>query len=427
MEKVVEGKVFYKGSFEDCCIGIDNGKIVEIKKIIKGDEHLNFSNKLILPAGVDIHVHFREPGMTKKEDWYTGSLAAAFGGISCVFDMPNTLPQTTTLQTVSDKIQIAEKKSIVDFGIYAGITNDNINIVEKLGNNCNGFKLFLGSSTLSLSFDKKRLRESFDLAGITNKPVLVHAEDEECLIKHKNVENNLSDHMRFRPSICEEISIAETLKAAYGLNTRIHICHVSSGEGLELLKKRPNNVSFGITPHHCLLNIESNMDSESLFKVNPPIRTSFDKDSLFSSIKSGTADVLESDHAPHTLEEKNGDFDNVVPGVPGIETMYPMFLYLAKKGIIGFQRLVSLLCTRPANILGVNKGNIYPGFDADLIVLDLKSETRIKSDNLHSRCGWTPFEKWPALFPETVFIRGKKLIEDNEIQVRQSFGRFVGA
>jgi len=427
MDLVVEGKIFHKGMFENACIGISEGKIVEIKKILKGEEHLDFKNKLILPAGVDAHVHFRDPGMMHKEDWKTGSLAAAFGGISCVFDMPNTIPQTTTVQDIKDKIASAKSKSYVDFGLYAGITNENLNDVEKLGKISNGFKIYLGNTTLSLLFDKKKIREAVDLAGIAGKPVLFHCEDEECLIQHKSRETNLFDHMRFRPGICEEISIKNVLQSCSGPSTKVHICHVSSCEGLELLKNRPGNVSFGITPHHSLLNVEKNMGSSGLFKVNPPIRTGFDKESLFNSIKNGTVDILESDHAPHTLEEKDKDFDEAPAGVPGVETMYPLFLFLAKKELISYQRLISVMCNKPGDLLNIPKGRIMQGYDADFIVVDLKDETKIKSENLHSKCGWTPFEDWPAIFPQTVFIHGEKIIQDYEIQVKKGIGEFIGA
>ena len=427
MDLVIEGKVYYRGAFENCCIGIENGKIIEIKKILTGENHINYGNKLILPAGVDIHVHFRDPGMTYKEDFSSGSIAAAYGGISCVFDMPNTIPQTINLQNLSDKISSVDNKSYVDFGIFAGVTSENLNLIEKLGKKSSGFKIYLGNTTLSLFFDKSKLRESLDLIGITGKPVLFHAEDEECLIKHKNKETGISDHMRFRPSICEEISIKEIIDALKDLNTRVHICHVSSCEGLEFLKKRPTNITCGVTPHHSLLSVEKNMGSETLFKVNPPIRTSFDKESLFNALKNGFVNVLESDHAPHTHDEKNVDFDNAPSGIPGVETMYPLFLYLAKKQVLTFQRLISLICVTPASIMGIQKGRIDAGFDADLVIVDLNNERRIKSEKLHSKCGWTVFEDWPAIFPDTVFIRGEKLIQDDEIQKKQGFGKYIGA
>ncbi len=426
MDLIAEGKVYINGVFQNCCIGIKDGKISAVKKILKGDEHINFGNRLILPSGLDLHVHFRDPGLTHKEEFSTGSMAAAFGGISCVFDMPNTIPQTTTLQRFSDKISLAEKKSFIDFGIYAGVTNDNIDSIEALSTKCSGFKIYLGSTTNSLKFDKKNLRMVLKKISQTEKLVLFHAEDDEQLIKNSGNERNLVDHLKSRPSICEETSINDVILALEGLSMAAHICHVSSIEGLEVLKKRPNNITCGVTPHHCLLSIEKNMGSPTFFKVNPPIRSSFDKESLFNGVKNGLIDIIESDHAPHTKEEKDVNFNEAPSGLPGVETTFPILLFLAKKEVISFQRIISLICERPAELLGISKGRIEVGRDADFIVVDLKDDCRIKSDNLHSKCGWTPFEDWSAIFPTHVFIRGEKLIEDHEIQVSQGFGSFVG-
>jgi len=425
MDLTIKGKVFTNEVFQDCCIGIKDGKITDIKKILKGEKHIDFGNKLILPAGVDMHVHFRDPGMTHKEDFSTGSMAAAFGGISCVFDMPNTIPQTTTLPALSEKITSAGKKSYVDFGIYAGITNNNMNNIESLAKRCSGFKIYLGGTTNTLKFDKKNLRAALQSVSKTDKIVLFHAEDDELLSKNKGKETNIVDHLRFRPSICEETSIRDVVKAAQELNVKSHICHVSSIESLEILKNR-QNISFGITPHHSLLSTEKTPGCQTFYKVNPPIRTGFDKESLFNALKNKIADVLESDHAPHTKDEKDVDFDEALSGTPGIETMFPLFLYLAKKETISYRRLISLICKRPAELLNVQKGAIEVGRDADFIVVDIKEESRIRSDKLHSKCGWTPFEDWHAIFPTHVFVRGEKLIEDHEIQVKKGFGRFVG-
>ena len=427
MDASIEGKIYINGSFEQGCMGINNGKITEIKKILKADNHFDFGNKLILPAGIDMHVHFRDPGLTQKEDFSTGSTAAAFGGISCVFDMPNTIPPSTNIQTLNNKITDFNDKSITDYGLYAGVSNDNIKNIKNMAKKCNGFKIYLGNTTGSLLFYKKNLKSAITEIGLTEKPALFHAEDEECLIQNKAQETNLADHLRFRPSCCEEISIKNILDVCAGLNYKIHICHVSSCEGIELLKDRPRNITFGITPHHSLLSTDKELITQNFYKVNPPIRTSFDRELLFNSLRRGLADVIESDHAPHTKDEKDVVFDVSPSGVPGVETTYPMFLYMAKKEQISFQRVVSLLCNRPAEILNIPKGKNQIYYDADFIVVDLKDECKIKSEKLHSKCGWTPYEDWPAIFPETVFIRGEKVIDDYEIQVKQGYGKFVGA
>jgi dihydroorotase len=426
MDLTVEGKVYNNGVFQNCCIGIKDGKISAIKKILKGDYHVNFKNNLILPSGIDIHVHFRDPGQTQKEDFSTGSKSAAFGGISCVFDMPNTIPQTTNLQNLSDKISLAEKKSYTDFGIYAGITNNNIESIDLLSKRCNGFKIYLGSTTNSLKFDKNNLRMVLKKISQTEKPVLFHAEDDEKLSNNSIIESNLVDHIKVRPAVCEENSINDILVESKGLGLKVHICHVSSIEGLEALKKRPNNITCGVTPHHSLLSIEKNMGSSTFYKVNPPLRSSFDKEALFNGAKNGLIDIIESDHAPHTKDEKDVDFNKSPSGLPGVETTFPIMLFLAKKELISFQRLISLLCERPAELLDIPKGRLEIGNDADFIVVDLKDECKIKSEKLHSKCGWSPFEDWSAIFPTHVFVRGEKLIEDYEIQVSQGFGSFVG-
>ena len=276
MDVSVEGKIYINGTFENACLGIKKGQIVEIKKILKSDNHFDFGNKLILPAGIDVHVHFRDPGMTHKEDFSTGSMAAAYGGISSVFDMPNTNPQTTNTALLSEKISSFKKKSFVDFGLYCAVTNDNIDKIEKIGKKCNGFKIYLGSTTLSLLLDKKNLKNAFENISKTGKPVLIHAEDEECLIQHRMQETNINDHLSSRPSICEEISIKEVLNASKNSGARVHICHVSSCEGIELLKNRTGGVSFGVTPHHSLLSVDNETKNALLTVMltdkNPGVR-----------------------------------------------------------------------------------------------------------------------------------------------------------
>ena len=426
MDLTVEGRVFIRDGFKKCCLGIKNGRIVEIKKILRADKHFDFGNKLILPAGVDLHVHFREPGLTYKEDFSSGSEAAAFGGISCVFDMPNTRPPTTSSVALSEKIDAVSDKSFVDFGLYMGVTQGNIESLVETADKCSGFKIYLGGTQEGLGFNIENLRLVLTKIGSTKKPLLVHAEDKNCLLKNEMFEKDLVDHSRSHPVKCEKVAIEEILKEAKDfLETKIHICHVSSGEGLRVLKKRHGNISCGVTPHHCLLNVETDVKPCSLLKVNPPLRTFSDMKSLFNAARDGLIDVLESDHAPHTLEEKNRGFNEAPAGLPSVEVMYPLFLFLAKKNLISFRKLVSLLCEKPSDIMNVPKGRIEVGRDADFIVVNPEAEKKVKSDDLHSKSRWTPFEGFPVVFPEVLFIRGNKVVDNGELVVNRGFGRFI--
>jgi dihydroorotase len=426
MDLTIEGKTYLNGEFYRCCIGINDGKIVSIKKILKGDKHLRFKKDLIIPSGIDLHCHFREPGMTNKEDFSTGSLSALFGGVTCFFDMPNTSPPTINLESLLKKVTLASEKSYVDFGINVAITNENYKDYIKLARICSGFKIFLGSTTNKLLLNSEKLEETFFYLNMQDKPIFIHAEDNNCLIKNKKEENNLIDHLRNRPFECEIKAIKKIINATRKTGCNIHICHLSSKEGLNILKDKPENISFGITPHHLLFCIDKKFENESFYKVNPPIRKRSDKMALMNFLRKGDKGILESDHAPHTIEDKKINFNEAPSGIPGIETVYPIFLYLAKKGKITYQRIISMYCERPAEIVSIPKGRIEIGRDADFIVIDYRKDVKIKTEMLHSKCGWSPFEGWNAIFPQYVFCRGKKLIDKGEIQVNKGFGEFIG-
>jgi dihydroorotase len=426
MDLTLEGTLYRNGGFEHGCIGIEQGKISAIKKILKGDVHLDVGPRVILPSGIDLHVHFRDPGFPKKEEFSTGSLAAAFGGISCVFDMPNTQPQTISLQTLKEKLRIISEKSYVDYGLYVAITDGNIGRLAETASHCNGFKIFLGSSTNSPHLSSQNLRVAFLETNRAQKITLVHAEDEHCLMTHAGVEQTLVDHLRCRSAECEETAIHSVMQASQGLSSPLHICHLSSCEGFEALRRRPQNMSVGVTPHHLFFDVHQLNTSQTLYKVNPPIRSSFDRDILWYGVNHSLIDIFESDHAPHTLEEKTVPFDNAPAGLPGVETMYPLLLACVKKDQLHLNTLLSLLCERPAQLHRLSKGKLDVGFDADLIVVDLKKTEPVTAERLHSKCGWTPYEGLPAIFPSLVFIRGEKLIEDDQMLMRQGFGTHVG-
>ena len=425
MSLVVKGKALIQGKIEECCLGIEDGKICAIKKILKGDKIRSFPHKVILPAGVDVHVHFRDPGMTHKEDFKSGSMSAAYGGLTCICDMPNTIPPVTSMELLEKKKRIAIKKSYIDFGLFAAISNDNYTKFSKLNKYCQGFKIFLGESNQTIKLDKDNLKTVFSSIEKDNKPIFFHAEDDTCLQMHKKRSFNCVDHIESRPAICEKIAIISVLKATSKIRNRIHICHLSSLEGLNALINKPGNVSVGVTPHHLFFDLDAINTKSSFYKVNPPIRSSIDRESLWGALKSGNIDIIESDHAPHTINEKKQDFDDAPSGIPGVETTYPMLLAMVKKDKLNLQLATSIMCKRPSEIIGIPKGMISVGMDADFIAVDFSKISKIKSNFLHYKCEWTPFEGKDALFPTDVFLRGEQIIEDKEIVMDMGCGNEI--
>jgi len=413
MDLSIEGKILRNGAFETACLGITDGKITALKKTLTAETHRDFGTRLLLPGGIDLHVHFRDPGFPKKEDFQTGSTAAAFGGITTIFDMPNTRPFTSTLPALRDKRRMAQAKSLVDFGLYAAITEDNLGQLPALARECSGFKIFLGSSTNAGSLPTTSLQDVLQTVKPTVARTLIHAEDDRCLLHHAGPEENLPDHNRRRPADCEEEAINHILDA--DVKTPLHICHLSSREGLHALSLHPPCISIGVTPHHLLLDATVDGEHPTWYKVNPPLRAPADREALWNAVVEGRIDIFESDHAPHTLEEKEAEFAVAPSGLPGVETMYPLFLALVSQQRLDLSRVQAMLCERPAALAGLPKGRLEVGRDADIVVVDLKDIRKVRSDRLHSRCGWTAFEGWPAVFPVAVFLRGEQLVDGTEL------------
>ncbi|MDD1772803.1 MAG: dihydroorotase [Methanomassiliicoccales archaeon] len=402
---VVEGKLFYQGKLQKACIGIEDGRIVSVKKVLKGDEHYDFGDRLVLPGAVDPHVHFREPGQTNKEDFQTGSLSALFGGVTCVLDMPNNVPPTIDADSLKEKSDRLRGRSWVDYGLFGGIApGTKISSLQ----DCHAYKVFLGSSTQSTL-----IKEENDLARISNeisatgKVLSVHAEEDAML--RRMDEGSLRDHEECRPRQAELMAIERLLR--YQDRMRINICHVSCRESLVSLKG--SKLTFEATPHHMLL--DSSMDLGAWGKVNPPLRRKADREEILAAFCRGEVPMLATDHAPHAPDEKERGFGEAPSGMPGVETGFSMFLLLVKKGVLPLEVLIKAACHTPAATFGLNKGEIAEGRDADMVVIDPREVRQIKGRDLHSKCGWTPFEDREALFPQTVFVRGKVVIDDGSI------------
>ena len=413
---VVEGKCLVSNRFEQCCIGIEDGKIVTIAKVLEGDRVHRISSGVILPGAIDAHVHFREPGMTKKEDFGSGSLAAVHGGVTCVFDMPNTVPPTTTLSAMKEKKSLAGAKSLVDFGLYAGV-RPGID-VPGLAKEAIGFKLYMASTTGELLVSSlDQIKPELASIASAGKVLSVHAEDEK--LRHKEPEEDLDDHLRNRSNECETSAIKKIREAAK--DCRLHICHVSAKESVALVEGR-RGLTSEVTPHHLLLDKDGKTGPHA--KVNPPLRKREDRHALFKALQSGVFDIIASDHAPHTIDEKKEDFEYAPGGMPGVETLLPLMLHMVDEKHLELPELVRRVCVRPAEIFGIHKGKIAEGYDADLMVVDFSDCMMIKADRLHSKCGWTAFEGMPGIFPKKVFVRGRLMVEHGE-QVGEAMGRDV--
>ncbi|MCJ2562919.1 MAG: dihydroorotase [Candidatus Thermoplasmatota archaeon] len=412
---IIEGRAYVRGSLQDCCISVENGRITEIKRTLKGDEKLRFGG-IILPAGIDLHVHFREPGLTRKEDFLSGTTAAACGGITCAFDMPNTLPPATTPERMEEKVAAVERKAFVDFGLYAGLTEESD--LGGLAETATAFKMYMAASEGDLAvgdFSKLLgLKEELSAAG---KFISIHCEDPGHIRAGKA--KRLEDHLASRPDSAEVggIEMAEQLK---GL--RIHVAHISSERGLTSLAG--TGFTSEVTPHHLFLNV--NCDLGAFAKVNPPLRHKHDQNALWQAFVDGRIDIVASDHAPHTADEKEAGFDSAPAGMPGVETTIPLLLERVRRGNLPLERFVNTICERPAEMLSLKKGRIEVGYDADMIAVDLKRPRRIRADDLHSKCGWTPFEGMSGVFPQTTIFRGEQIVRDGTVIGKPS-GRYVGA
>ncbi|MGC8655171.1 MAG: dihydroorotase [Thermoplasmata archaeon] len=392
MSIVYHGNFFIDSEFKDRYIEVEEGKIVSIRTETSETEIHRIDGK-ILPAGVDIHVHFRDPGEEYKEDFNSGSISSIFGGTTFVADMPNNKRPILNQNDFKEKIRSISGKSYVDFSLYQAGSDE---IIE----DAIGEKIFLGKSTGGLLTDLKK-------SLFSDRIKVVHAELQKCLDANSGKDMNLKDHDKVRPVECEYAAIEEIFKS--GLKN-IHIAHITTLRALTL----SNNFGFSteVTPHHILLNNE--MDIGPLGKVNPPLRKKVIQEELLNALNLKELHMISSDHAPHSIDEKK-EFENSPSGMPGVETRVPLILFLAKIKFISLERAISLISSNPASRIGLKKGMISQGYDADFISVDFEKERIIAGENMHSKAKWTPFEGFKGIFPNEVYLRGQLVMEDDEL------------
>ena len=374
-------------------VGIKNGKIAKISKIpFEGGKKIDINEKLLLPGFIDPHVHFRDPGLTQKEDFKTGSESAANGGFTTVIDMPNTIPKTNTYKALKEKIAIADKKSIVNYELQAG-WNTLEEMEKMISLNPISFKIFMdleNDETLEGIFkDLGTLKKTTSYNGL----VAVHCENKAIITKEisrlKQKEENIPiDYSYARPAKAEDESVKQAIELASANNLNLHICHLSSKKSLNLAKF--NNVSYEFTPHHLLLDNSTYNTYGTMIKTNPPLREAKDKINI-SDIDENT--IIGTDHAPHTLEDKNQGVWSSSPGIPGLETVVSLLLTQVNKGNLDLKLIPKILSKNAAKVYNLkNKGSISIGKDADFTVIDLKKEGKFNIENFKTKAKYSPFD-----------------------------------
>ena len=394
---IKSGSCFINGSLQKKDIAISKGKISKIHDTIQENakEIFDANNFIILPGCIDTQVHFREPGSTDTEDLNSGSKAAIAGGITGVFEMPNTNPPTANKVEFQKKLDLAKNRMYCNYAFYFGATPTNQSELSQLKNleGCCGVKLFAGSSTGNLLVHKEEdIEKVFEY---TSKVVSVHSEDEDILNLRKKLreKGNVLTHPVWRNEECAMSSTRRIVKIAKRLNKKAHILHVTTKEEVDFLSQHKGNITFEITPQHLTLYSPDCYEKLGTYaQMNPPIRDKSHYDRLWYAVKNNFNDTIGSDHAPHLKRNKDKEYPDSPSGMPGVQTLLPVMLNHINDGKLKLNQLVKFLCENPCKIFGIkNKGFIKESFDADFTIIDMNKVTEIKNGNIQSKCGWSPF------------------------------------
>ncbi|MBI3963970.1 MAG: dihydroorotase family protein, partial [Candidatus Kerfeldbacteria bacterium] len=366
-------------------VAMDNGTITAVGSVHGTGDEIDAAGLTVMPGFIDPHVHFRTPGDTHKEDWTTGSRAAARGGFTTVLDMPNTKPPLTDPETLHAKRQLA-RASVVNYGFHFALTRDNIDTLDQMGE-VRTVKLFLGQSTGNLLVDDALLDDAF--VRLPEALFLIHAESEHCLASRRAAFTGMpapADHSTLRDRRCAVEAVERVLELVRIHQRPVYFCHVSTAEEVDLVRQAKEEglpVFAEVTPHHLFLDDSAYAALGMLAKVNPPLRTSHDRTVLLEALEDGIIDTIGTDHAPHLRSEKDQPYDQAPAGFPGLETAAPLLLQAVHDGVLPLTRVVEAMSTRPAEIFGLSrKGRLEEGADADLVLVDVRRSQRVCHEDL---------------------------------------------
>ena len=433
-------KAYVNKKIVDCSLAINSGKIFKIGKetnMPKAEAKVDLQGLLVLPGLIDAHVHLRDEGKAYKEDFYSGTAAAAAGGITTVLDMPNNDPVTMTAEVLRNRMKIAEKKILVNVGFYSEFPK-SLREIEKIATEgAVAFKLFMAEQVGGLNIDDDyALSEAFKIANRLKILVAVHAEDKstlkraegECRRAHRNdVEALLKAHSEG----AEVKAVKRLLNIVKQTSTHVHFCHVSTQSGLKAVidgKKSKMPITCEATPHHLLLSAEELRRIGTLALTTPPVREKKHITALWNGIKNGWIDILASDHAPHTLDEKKAEVIwDVKVGIPGLETTFPLLLTEVKRGRLSIADLVKLMSEKPAEIFKLKgKGCLKEGNNADLVVVNLGIKHKIDASKFHSKAKYSPFDhRIVEGKPIKTFVRGQLIMDYGEIVAKAGSGEII--
>ena len=398
---IQHGTIVNENNIFDGTVIVEDSKIT---KIVEGDtvpnasfdDVIDASGCFVLPGLIDDHVHFREPGLTEKADIDSESCAAAAGGITTYFDMPNTVPQTTTLEALEDKFKIAAQKSHVNYSFFFGATNDNVELFSKLDpHRIPGIKLFMGSSTGNMLVDRREALEK--IFSTAQMPIMVHCEDTD-IINRNMAEAKLKygddPKVTHHPEIRSVEACYQSTKLAVELATKhhahLHIAHLTTAKELELLT---DGITAEVTPSHLYFCDRDYNSLGTRIKCNPAIKLQADRDALRQAVADGRIAVIGTDHAPHLLAQKEGGCAKAASGMPMIQFSLITMLELVDQGVLTLERLVELMCHRPADLFGVrNRGYLREGYQADIVLVRPNCGWTVTKDVIKSKCGWSPME-----------------------------------
>ncbi len=412
----------------DVSVLIDGNRIADIDPAsqVAADEVIDAHGKSLLPGVIDDQVHFREPGLTHKEDLRTASRACAKGGVTTFLEMPNTNPTTTSVARLDDKLALASSKSLVNYGFYIGATTDNLVELQR-ATRTPGIKIFIGSSTGDLLVDDQDALER--IFAETSLPIAAHCEDESTVVANRARlanSHDVADHSRIRDHRAAVIATRRAIDLASRHQHRFHVLHVSTADEIPLIAGQQPYITAEVCPHHLLFNIDDYPRLGTLVQMNPSLKTAADNRALWQALLDGKIQVIATDHAPHTLAEKALPYPQSPSGLPAVENSLALLLNQVNLGRCTLQQVAHWMSEAPARVWDlVGKGRIQVGYDADLVLVDLEREDEVRNSQQLTKCGWSPWDGerlrgWPV----ATWVHGHCVYRDGNLDETQ-LGREV--